>query len=174
WKEGNEPKLIKGPDIFLSVIEKLKLEVPNIFVLLSGPSRGFIKNGLKKLDVPFVHHYYSDYKKIANLYDALDLYLITSREEGGPKACLESMAKGIPLVTTAVGQCKDLVINNENAMMTEIEDVNDLALKSINILGNSELRNKIIANGLATAKINSYANQENMWKELFGHLINKN
>ena len=42
-------------------------------------------------------------------YRALDAYLVTSRDEGGPKAVLESMATGVPIVSTRVGQAVDLV-----------------------------------------------------------------
>lgn len=86
WDEGYEPKLIKGPDIFLRVINELKKDIPNLWVLLSGPSRGYVKRGLEKIGVPYKHQYLQFYKDISELYDVLDLYLIASREEGGPKA----------------------------------------------------------------------------------------
>ncbi len=163
WGEGLEPKLIKGPDIFIKVIEKLKKEIPNIHVLLSGPARGFVKTELTKLGVPFTHQYYSDYKKVADLYDALDLYIITSSEEGGPKACLESMAKGVPLVTTEVGQCKDLIVSGENALMAEINNTPYLVNYAKQILTDKNLQSKLTTNGLKTAEINSYNSQLLLW-----------
>ena len=101
---GLEPKLIKGPDTFLSAIEILKGEFPNLFVLLTGPARGYVIMGLEKLKVPYRHLLLNSYSKINDCYNAIDLYLIASREEGGPRAILESMASGTPLVTTKVGQ----------------------------------------------------------------------
>ncbi len=171
WNDGNEPKLIKGPDVFLKVIEKLKKEVPDLWVLLSGPSRGFVKNGLEKIGVPYRHQYLPNYKDVSNLYDALDLYIITSREEGGPKACLESMAKGVPLVTTAVGQCRDLVQNGENAMMTEIDNVSELTSLSLEVLSKSKLREKLVLSGYKTARGNSYNSQLPSWKQYLEKLI---
>lgn len=171
WGEGNEPKLIKGPDIFLKVIEKLKQDVPNLWVLLSGPSRGYVKTGLEALGVPYRHDYLFKYSDVSGLYDALDLYLITSREEGGPKACLESMAKGVPLVTTAVGQCKDLVVNGKNAMMAPIEDVGELCNLSLKVLRDTDLRKTLIEEGFITAKDNSYESQLPLWREYFKKLI---
>jgi glycosyltransferase involved in cell wall biosynthesis len=41
----------------------------------------------------------------------MDIYIVTGWHEGGPKAVLESMAAGVPLVTTRVGQAMDLVQN---------------------------------------------------------------
>ncbi len=171
WGEGLEPKLIKGPDIFLAVIEKLKAEIPNLFVLLSGPSRGYIKRGLEDMNIPYHHKYFKDYKEISKLYDALDLYIVTSREEGGPKAVLESMAKGVPLVTTAVGQAKDLVKNGENAMMVATNDVEALSHLSLQILKDEALGKRLSENGFQTAKENSLESQLPLWKKYFENLV---
>ncbi len=172
WTDGNEPKLIKGPDTFLNVIKELREEVPNLWVLLSGPARGYIKNGLEQINVHYRHVYLDEYKDISKLYDALDLYLITSREEGGPKACLESMAKGIPLVTTAVGQCKDLVINEENGIMVNIDDGTGLKNGVLRIINDTPLRLSIISKGIQTALGNSYEAQAPLWGDYFKELIN--
>ena len=42
----------------------------------------------------------------------LDMYMVTSREEGGPMGLLESMACGVPVVSTPVGMAPDLLQNN--------------------------------------------------------------
>lgn len=165
WDEGNEPKLIKGPDVFLEVMSKLKNELPNLHILLSGPSRGYVKNGLNKLDIPYTHKLLKNYNEISELYDALDFYMITSREEGGPKACLETMAKGIPLVTTRVGQCQDLVLNGQNAMMTDKEDVSGLSDHLKTLLSNRNLREKLSLNARITAESNSYQAQKKIWEK---------
>ena len=41
---------------------------------------------------------------LARAYRAIDVCVVPARQEGGPKAVLEAMASGIPLVTTQVGQ----------------------------------------------------------------------
>ncbi len=171
WGEGLEPKLIKGPDIFLKVVEKLKHEIPQLFVLLSGPARGYMREGLKKLDIPFKDCGMIPYAEVPSLYDALDLYLITSREEGGPKACLEAMAKGVPLVTTLVGQCADLVKNGENAMMAGIDNVDGLSALSHQVFKDKALEKSLIQAGLKTAHDNSYQAQLPLWQEYFKNLI---
>ena len=57
-----------------------------------------MKDGLKAMNVPFVHKYIEQYTDILNYYYALDLYLVTSREEGGPMGLLESMASVFQLL----------------------------------------------------------------------------
>jgi len=82
----------------------------------------------------------------------LDLYLVTSRAEGGPLALLEAMATGVPLVTTNVGMAPLVVSHGVNGFVSEINDVNQLYQYSTEIIKNKELREKIIANGLKTVK----------------------
>jgi glycosyltransferase involved in cell wall biosynthesis len=172
WGEGNEPKLIKGPDIFLKVVAELKKQVPNLWVLLSGPSRGYVKSGLDALGIPYKHEYLKDFRDLTSLYDALDLYIVTSREEGGPKAILESMAKGVPLVTTEVGQAKDLVKHGENGLMAPQEDVPALSNYSLEIIRNPDLRATLVNNGLVTARENNHEAQLPLWREYLSRLLN--
>ncbi|MBN1457799.1 MAG: glycosyltransferase family 4 protein [Sedimentisphaerales bacterium] len=167
WGDGMKPKLVKGPDVFLKTIESLKASVPELFVLLSGPARGFVKKGLDKLNVPYKHVYFENYSDINQLYHCLDLYIIASRQEGGPKAVLEAMACGVPLVTTRVGQAMDLVNHQENGLMVEPEDIEGLVFWSNKVFGDSELRNKIIKKGFVTAKENTYMAHTDRWRQFF-------
>lgn len=174
WGQGEEPKLIKGPDIFLKTVGILKASVPELFVLLSGPARGYVKKGLEQLNIPYKHIYLEHYPQVGQLYQCLDLYIVTSREEGGPKAILESMASGIPLVTTRVGQAMDLVTHRKNALMVDSEDFEALAFWAEKILSDSQLKNKIIKRGFTTANENTYAAHTQLWREFFRDFVKAN
>lgn len=165
WSKGMEPKLIKGPDVFIKTIEILKEDVPELFVLLSGPSRGYVKAELTRLGVPYCHKYLKDYPDIGELYQALDAYVVPSRQEGGPKAIFESMACGIPLVTTRVGQAMDLVQHGKNAFMVDVEDVEGLAYWSKWVLEHPSDTKPILAEGRKTAEENAYDRQLPLWSE---------
>jgi glycosyltransferase involved in cell wall biosynthesis len=173
WGEGLNPKMVKGPDIFLKTISILKNSIPEIFVLLSGPARGYVKKGLEELKIPYKHIFLKDYSKIGSLYHCLDIYMVTSRQEGGPKAVLESMASGVPLVTTRVGQAMDLVRHEQNGMMTNIEDTEALVYACKRILDDSRLREKIIQNVAQTAKANTYNAHIPLWKKFFTGFVDK-
>ena len=127
WGDGLEPKLIKGPDVLLDVCERLARAVPELLVLLTGPARGFVADGLTRLGIPFHRALLPELDAVARAYRAVDVCLVTSRDEGGPKAVLESMATGVPLVTTRVGQAADLVRPGENGWLCDVEDADGLA-----------------------------------------------
>lgn len=166
WGDGMEPKLIKGPDVFVDTLKLMRKDIPELHVLLSGPARGFVKMGLEDANIPYTHVYLKDYPNVAKLFQALDLYIIASRQEGGPKAILESMSSGVPLVTTRVGQAMDLVKHRENAFMTEVEDVEALASFALQVYrSGDDVLTPMLQAGRITAEKNSYESQTPLWTE---------
>src|SRR5206468_1001820 len=53
WSEGREPKLIKGPDVLVEALRVLRERRPELYVLLSGPARGYVRAGLERLGIPY-------------------------------------------------------------------------------------------------------------------------
>ena len=152
WGDGDEPKLIKGPDVFLEAVSALWRQHKNMFVLLVGPARGYVVKGLTRIGVPFLHRRLDDYRDIARYYRALDLYLISSRCEGGPKALLESWATGVPVVSTRVGMPADLIRHEANGMLAEPEDAGALARHARAMIEDSALRSRCSRQALADVR----------------------
>lgn len=173
WGEGLEPKMVKGPDIFLQALAELKKNIPNLWVLLSGPARGFVMKGLEELGIPFRHVFLKNYPEVAELYKALDVYLVASREEGGPKALLESLASGVPLVSSMVGQAPDILTSGEDCILTPVGDCKQMAEGIELIYRNEKFREKLITNGIKTATRHSYREQESLWREYFKDFVKK-
>jgi len=171
WGDGLEPKLIKGPDTFVNAMAALKARIPELYVVLSGPARGYVKAGLEKHGIPYRHFNLPRYADIGELFQTLDLYMITSRQEGGPKAVLESMASGIPLVTTRVGQAMDMVRHGENGWMTDVDDVEGLVHWAQWSLAHSEERTRTVSAGLSTAAENEYSQQAPLWKKFLNGFV---
>ncbi len=126
WGDGMLPKLIKGPDILLDALKIVNKKV-DISMLLTGPARGYVKAGLKEIGIPYTHTYVEEYADLTKCYHALDLCLISSREEGGPMALMEGMSSGVPIVSTPVGMATDFIINGENGAVSEIISPESLA-----------------------------------------------
>jgi glycosyltransferase involved in cell wall biosynthesis len=171
WAEGLEPKLVKGPDVLLDAFALLRRRVPELFVLLSGPARGYVKAGLDRLGIPYTHRFVDRYEEIGSLYAGLDAYVVPARQEGGPKGVLESMAAGVPLVSTCVGQATDLVCDGENGWLVEVEDAETLAERLSSISAGTPDLTRIVAAGLETAAANSYEAQFPLWRAFFDGFV---
>ncbi len=171
WGEGLEPKLIKGPDVFLRVIDGVRDRIPGLMVLLTGPARGYVKRGLEQLRVPYRHVQLDRYEDVAQCYHAIDTYVVASRQEGGPKAILESMASGVPLVTTHVGQAIDLVQHCVNGWTSPVEDAANLAAGVLDIHGNPRAWTEIALNARGTAEAHSYERQTHLWRRFFDGFV---
>lgn len=167
WGEGLEPKLIKGPDVLLAVAERLAGQVPELYFLLTGPARGYVRAGLERLGIPYRHLLLPDVESVAGAYPAIDVCLVTSRDEGGPRAVLESMATRVPLVTTRVGQATDLVRHGENGWLVEPEDVEGLVACTLHVAGTgAEELERVLDAGRALAEDCSYGALRPRWRAL--------
>jgi glycosyltransferase involved in cell wall biosynthesis len=130
-----------------------------------------VTRGLDRLGIPYKHAFPSHYPDVAQLYQALDLYLVTSRQEGGPKAVLESMASGVPLVTTRVGQAMDLVRHGQNAWMVEPGDVEGLAHWAEHAVRDTTDAARVAACGRRTAEEHTYSSQLPLWQRFFDGFV---
>ena len=110
--EGSDltsPKLSKGPDIFIEKVKLLMENNPNIEVLLAGTRRQYIIGRLKEMNIPFKYFEMVDFSSLNELYNLLDLYIVSSRFEGGPQAIMECSLLKIPIISTDVGIAKEIL-----------------------------------------------------------------
>jgi glycosyltransferase involved in cell wall biosynthesis len=147
---SHEMKWVKGPDVLADVIKQLAERHP-LFVLLTSPSRGYLIERLKRAGIPYRHDVLSNLAELAPYYHALDLYLITSRDEGGPMALLEAMASGVPVVSTRMGIPKDAIRHGENGMLADLEDVEGLVAAARSLLDDPGLAAEIAVTARRTA-----------------------
>jgi glycosyltransferase involved in cell wall biosynthesis len=173
WGEGLEPKLIKGPDLLVRVLAEVQASIPDLFVLLTGPARGYVRRELEPLGVPYRHLLADSRRRLAQAYHALDLCLVTSRQEGGPKAVLESMAAGVPLVCTRVGQAAELVEHGVNAALVDVEDVDALVAWTLRIREDAELGAAWQPAARATAEAHAHERLDARWAALLDGFVER-
>ena len=119
-----KPKLVKGPDRFINIVEKLNQTIP-VKVVLSGYDRQYVIENLNRLNIEYV--YFERDPNISDLYESLDWYFVTSRDEGGPQAALESCYKKTKILSTNVGICPEIlheecICSNEDDFVRKVLD----------------------------------------------------
>ena len=96
-------KKSKCPEIFLKIILDIIKSGKKIEVVLSGRNRHFLTENLQKNGVKY--HYFNmvPIEVINELYNCLNLYIITSKYEGGPRSIIECSLTNTPVISTKVG-----------------------------------------------------------------------
>lgn len=115
------PKMQKGPDIFLEIAVRLVRQAPRTMVLLAGPRRHWLLRQLRENGIPHVfagkppseaddyERNILDRSELNELYQALDVTVISSRWEGGPYTVLEALLAGRPVISSPVGMARDVL-----------------------------------------------------------------
>ena len=122
---SHKPKSIKRPDLSIKILKKIN-EREKIFVLLTGPSRGYV---LKKLRENNIDHLYVgniQKKELATIMNLVDINLISSLREGGPKSVIESSSCGKFILSTHVGMVPQIVSKYKNGFL--FNDISDFDL----------------------------------------------
>jgi len=123
--EGSDlksPKLIKGPDRLIEIIASKFTNNKKIEVILTGKRRQYVIAELEKIGVPYTYFEMADLKLLNELYNVLDLYIVSSRIEGGPQAIIECGLSKTPIISTDVGVAKEILAPKSIFEMSNFEN----------------------------------------------------
>jgi len=116
----SEPKWQKGPELLIDILSKLPKD--KFILSLAGPRRHWIISQCRKLGIPYLYYGTEpngleddikfntlDKQTMNKLYNLTDLYIVSSKSEGGPKAVLESAFTKTMILSTDVGLAPDFL-----------------------------------------------------------------
>ena len=105
--EGSDlksPKLSKGPDQFLKIVKELNQQKDGaLVVLLTGKRRNYLLENLEKEKIRYKYFEMMTFEGLNELYNILNLYIVSSRFEGGPQSIMECAVTKTPIISTDVG-----------------------------------------------------------------------
>jgi glycosyltransferase involved in cell wall biosynthesis len=82
-------------------------------------------------------------RDLDTIYGATDVFLLTSRNEGTPVALIESLAAGVPGVSTKVGGVEDVIDRDSLGCLAPFGDAGALADHVTRLLGDCALRRRM-------------------------------
>lgn len=146
----------KGPFDFVNVAKKVIEQDTDyeFWVAGEGPEEEALKDLVKKFNLEDKFHFIGQLTKpiLFDLYQKLDLLLLTSYTEGLPMVVLEACAMSVPVVTTNVGGVKEIIIHNYNGLLADAGDIDCLTRNVIALKKDKELIEKIKKNGRITVE----------------------
>ncbi|MBM7839410.1 glycosyltransferase involved in cell wall biosynthesis [Alkalihalobacillus xiaoxiensis] len=147
---------IKGMDTALRALSSVKKLNANFeFHVLGGGDTTKWVALAKKLDLTEKVKFYGSIptgKPVINWIDQLDIYIHPSRQEGLPRAVIEAMSRGCPVIASNVGGIPEL-INGE--CLHEPNDHEKLADNIIRLLEDGNLRATLAKNNFEAGKLYS-------------------
>ena len=104
------PKLEKGPDRFCDIVISMsKTSVRPVEVLLGGWRRQYVMNRLSREGIKYHYIERSSFKTVNDMYNAIDLYIVAARYEGGPQSIVECALTRTPIISTDVGFASEIL-----------------------------------------------------------------
>jgi glycosyltransferase involved in cell wall biosynthesis len=111
--------------------------------------------------------------EINHIFLNSDIYIQASNYEGLPHSLLEAMSYGIPVLCTPVGECKEILGNEDRGYILDLPvSKNNIKSKISQIIGEKDIANKKGERGkdFINEKYN-LTNSFNLYKNLFTRLL---
>ena len=81
----------------------------NVKIVLTGKRRQYIISKLEELEIPFRYFEMVNFEELNELYNILNLYVVSSRVEGGPQSIMECAISKTPIISTDVGVAPEIL-----------------------------------------------------------------
>jgi glycosyltransferase involved in cell wall biosynthesis len=124
----------KGIREYVEAVQLLKKKYPRTKFCILGPlyennATAITKETLTNWINSDAIIYLGQTDRVEEVMKVADCVVLPSYREGLSKVLIEASSMGLPIVTTNVPGCRDVVINNETGFLCEVKNSKDLANK---------------------------------------------
>ena len=165
----------KNIEKIIRAISDLNSPLINLNIIGDGPEL----NQLQKISLEsnnkdnIIFHGKLNRDDINHIFLNSDIYIQASNYEGLPHSLLEAMSYGIPVLCTPVGECKEILGNEDRGYILDLPvSKNNIKSKISEIIGEKDIANKKGERGkdFINEKYN-LTNSFNLYKNLFTRLL---
>ena len=165
----------KNIEKIIKAISDLNSPLINLNIIGDGPEL----NQLQKISLEsnnkdnIIFHGKLNRDEINHIFLNSDIYIQASNYEGLPHSLLEAMSYGIPVLCTPVGECKEILGNEDRGYILDLPvSKNNIKSKISEIIGEKDIANKKGERGkdFINEKYN-LTNSFNLYKNLFTRLL---
>jgi glycosyltransferase involved in cell wall biosynthesis len=167
---------IKGHIYLLEAIPGILKTFPNsmFFIVGEGEVRLSLERRVQELQIQDSVLFLGARQDIKDLLCISDLFVLPSLSEGMPNSILEAMACEVPVISSEVGGCREIIINGETGVFVQPANSDELAKAICLLLGNPDMRRKLAYNALQRV-IKEFSEEKNVssFIDLYEMIINK-
>ncbi len=133
---------IKQHRLFLEAAAMVSRRDPAALFLIAGDGelRTELEDAARSLGIDGRVRFLGWRRDLETVYGATDVFLLTSRNEGTPVALIESLAAGVPGVSTDVGGVRDVIDGNRAGLLAAFGDARALADHVVTLLADRDRR----------------------------------
>jgi glycosyltransferase involved in cell wall biosynthesis len=137
-----------------------------------GPSRSELEALARQLELrntEFIGRV--PHSKIADLYDAAEIYLTCPNFDCLPGSIVECYASGLPVVATRAGGIPYIATDGETALLIPCDDHEAMARAAIRLLEDPDLVERLTKNAFAECAKYEEDKVRGQWKELYEQVM---
>tara|TARA_B110000483_G_scaffold93720_1_gene115458 strand:+ start:28516 stop:29661 length:1146 start_codon:yes stop_codon:yes gene_type:complete len=150
---------VKRVEDTIRIFHKVKQEVNSKLMLVGdGPERACVEELARKLNVEKDVMFLGKQDAVEELLAIADLYLMPSESESFGLAALEAMACEVPVISSNTGGIPEINIHGDTGFLSDVGNVEEMALNAIKILSNEDALKRFKTNSLIQAKKFDIAN----------------
>lgn len=162
---------IYGIETAIKAVGIAKNGVPNICLEIAGtgPQQVQLEQLVEQLglqgEVSFVGRL--DAEQIVDFYQSADVMLNPTTVDNMPNSILESLASGVPVITTNVGGIPYIVEQGKTALMVPVGDEKAMAEYIVHLYQEPDVRQQLIENGIDAVQPYAWPQVKGQWLSLY-------
>ena len=140
----------KGYREVFEVARQLTREHPQLVFVVVGPTDLDKADAITQAEIDLAERqagvrFLGARDDVAELYLAMDLYVLASHREGFPRSAMEAAAMGLPIVATDIRGCRQVVDHGTTGWLVGVRDIDALTAAIDTLVVNHELRRTMAA-----------------------------
>lgn len=167
----------KGHSFLLHTLKHLIAQVERgVHTLLVGigVDQDKVEAEVRSLGLQDVVHFTGYRQDVPEILAASDASVMASHYEGIPRALMESMALGIPVVATDVPGTRSLIQSGKNGLLIKLDDISSFSGALSKVLNDRTLARQLGENGryLVQTEFDEYVVADRV-EAIYNHILNK-
>jgi glycosyltransferase involved in cell wall biosynthesis len=136
----------KGLDVLLIAFQRLTLPKKHLVIVGDGEQRADLESLAGQLGIRDSVTFCGFRKDRVALLKGFDVFVLPSRLEGIPRCLMEAMAAGVPVITSNIPGCIDLVQHERTGLLFDVDRADSLHMRMQELVANDVMREKMKIN----------------------------
>ncbi|HQW69995.1 MAG TPA: N-acetyl-alpha-D-glucosaminyl L-malate synthase BshA, partial [Flavobacterium sp.] len=164
---SNFRKVKRIPDV-IKLFYKIQEKIPaKLMMVGDGPEKAKAEQLVNQLGIQDKVIFFGNSNEIDQILSYSDLFLLPSETESFGLAALEAMAWSVPVISSNSGGLPEVNFDGISGYMSNVGDVDDMAIKALKILEDDEILNQFKENALTVAKQFDIKNILPLYEDLY-------